>query len=315
MINNKDTYKPLFSALCSEGILLIYSFWCNIYYPAFVGYKLKFMLFLIIAFIIYIMLYYWCHLKISSASFLRFFIIFIQGILFIYALRICFYPLPLPIYMDDLPLLSQYRYLFLSIISLSAMAAFLVMYFFKPEWSLYLQTLSFPYLKEEMRLILYTWNPGFLGDFCSKIIDQLAASFLFRILFFSIHFTLFYLIQILMLFFLWSCIFYNLDFRFLFSFTPLFFIIWLLSFFYYYFLYFYGATSNYIKSLLIVTKTKKSPTFFGTQKFSSEDLSFELSSQALSKGFSTIDMPNLLNYLRNGIFKHYYRLIFLYIIG
>lgn len=101
MIKIKNAYRKLLSVICSEVILLIYSFWCSLYYPVFSGYILNFILFLIISFIIYILLYHWRNLRISPVSFLRFFIICIQFSFFCYALRICLYPLPKPIYPYD----------------------------------------------------------------------------------------------------------------------------------------------------------------------------------------------------------------------
>ena len=149
-------------------------------------------------------------------------------------------------------------------------------------------------MKEEIRKILYTWYDTFMGDACIKIIDLLAVSFIFRIAFFFVHFILFYAIRLFTLALLFYCTFYHGDFRVFIYITPILFLIWLLSFFNFYFIYFQEGCANYIRSLIYAKLNAEiSSSFVGLVKTNPEQISYELTKEAVLKGYCDLDMYNL----------------------
>jgi hypothetical protein len=247
-----------------------------------------------IIFVLYVILYYWRNLPMSPSSFFRFFIIISQLILYLLALKIYLNPLLTPIYLSDLSTYSQYKYLSLCLISIFSVITLFLLFLLKPSLLSTLSTLNFPYFKEEIRVFLYTWNNGFIGNLCIKIIDILNTSFIFSIIFFIIHFIIFYCSRLLSAVLLLYCVFFTGDFCIFIKLAPLFFFIWVLSFFNYYFLYFREGCATYICSLLIVTKNSNTTGFLGIVKLLSTDISFELSPLAIDKGYTAVDKPHLI---------------------
>jgi hypothetical protein len=276
-------------------ILLIYR--CIIYDFSFIAYySIIFMLFIFSVVSIYIRLYLWRNLAQSFASFILFTLNVVQLILYLFALRLLFILLynndiAHPIYLDNISRFSQYRYLLLCIISVFFILAFIIIKlggYNIPSYSFFRYS-----LKDEVHKILYTWNNGMIGDLCIKIIDSLDSSFLFRILFFSIHFILFYVMRLFSTFLLFYCAVYHGDFRNFLYLTPLMFIIWLLSFFNHYFISFQQGCANYIRSLVMATPSNIDHRYLGIIKINPSQVSFELTQEALSKGYSSDDMYHL----------------------
>lgn len=65
-----------------------------------------------------------------------------------------------PIRINNLSLFAQYRYLFYSIMVI-VFGVFWCLSFYVKKFSNFLTIITFPYIKEEIRLILYTWNVSF----------------------------------------------------------------------------------------------------------------------------------------------------------
>jgi hypothetical protein len=157
---------------------------------------------------IYVKLYHWRKLEVSVTSFFLFSINVIILLLYLLAIKhlifITYNNISYHLNKDDISTYSRYRYLLLSLISVFFIISLII---FK-----LLGYIKFP-LKEEIHRILYTWNASFMGDLCVKIIDLLASSFSFRILFFSLHFIFFYVMRLITLGLLFYCTFYHGDFR------------------------------------------------------------------------------------------------------
>ena len=71
----------------------------------------------------------------------------------------------MPIYVEDLSLFSKYRYLFLSISVMFAFLIWALRYFFLSFQKIWI-AIKYPFVKEEIRKILYVWNRGFMGKGC-----------------------------------------------------------------------------------------------------------------------------------------------------
>lgn len=260
-------------------------------------YMIIFLLFICVTLSIYIKLYNWRNLTLSFSSFVFFSIVIIQLILYLFSISLLFNMLYsnnyTPIYLDNISKLSQYRYLFFSLITIFIISIFI---FFKLSGKNipYASSITYPYLKEEIRKILYTWNNGFIGVLCNKIIDFLYFSFWFRTFFFITHFILFSLTRLLSTALLFHCTFYHGDFLNFLYLTPIMFFIWVLSFFNYYFITFQHDAKNYILSLVSAKKPELPSTVFGVLKLdSTTPISFQLTEEAVSKGFYNSDMYNL----------------------
>jgi hypothetical protein len=111
------------------------------------------------------------------------------------------------IYLQDISVFSQYRYLTLFSISFFFIIIFAIAYitgYTVPSTSFF----TYPYLKEEVRKFLYSWNDSFIGNLCVKL-TNLFDSQLFVQIFFSIHFIFFFLIRLFSTCLLFYCTFYH----------------------------------------------------------------------------------------------------------
>jgi len=244
-------------------------------------------------YLLYQIIYSWRGLPMSFNSFIFFMINILQFFLYLLSFNIIMKGLNYPIYIENLSRISQYRYFILFIISIFFLLCFLITKFFKFDISFYIVFFSFPYLKEQVRLFLYSWNNSFMGDFCVKLIDLLYSSFLFRICFFVLHFILFYFLRFFITVLLFYCVFYNEDLRNLIYMAPVMFVVWILSFFNYYFITFQQGCSNYIRSLISANLENKHPKIWGLVKTKGREISFILTEKGRLMGYSDVDMYHL----------------------
>lgn len=255
-------------------------------------------LFFRITFIIYISLYSWRSLPQSLSSFIFFSINFIQLLFYLFAISLLFYIYYYnitiqPLYLNDISIISQYRYLFLTIISLFLIFSYLFIITFKINIKDYSSLSAFPYLKEEIRKLIDSWGDFFLINIFNKIIDLLYFSFVFQVIFFIIHFILFSVIRLITATLLLYCIFYHGDFRNFLYLTPIMFFVWLLSFFNYTFIIFQENSKTYIRDLIIAVPKTESKTILGILKVDPLQISFKLTEKAILDGFCGLDMYNL----------------------
>lgn len=128
-----------------------------------------------------------------------------------------------PLYLNDISIISQYRYLFLTIISLFLIFSYLFIITFKINIKDYSSLSAFPYLKEEIGLIIDTWGQGKLGI---NFINNLAKYNYYRYLYLFIDYLYFVVRLIIALFFIYFC-FFNGNFYYLLYFSPIIFLFWL----------------------------------------------------------------------------------------
>lgn len=145
----------------------------------------------------------------------------------------------------------------------------------------------YPYLKEEIRLILYSWNTVF-GPICSKIIALMyISSDRRRLCYFTLYFSLFNIPRVISALLLTNFIFLSGDLRSAMSMLPLLFIIWLLSFLDYYFSVFFECTCVYIRLILSARLKRSMPTSInGVISVSLNDIVFTLTNYGIAEGFS-----------------------------
>lgn len=275
---------------------IITVFYCHVIYDYshILYFSTIFFLFIVITLSVYTKLYRWRKLNQSVSSFIFFFLNILQFCLYIFLISNAYLLRShAPIYLDNLSYFSQYRYLVLSLASIFLIIIFIIIKFSNYDIS-YFSFFTYPYLKEEIRKILYTWNYTFIGDLCIKLIDLLYFSFWFRILFFILHFILLYIIRLWSVCLLFYCTFFHGDFTSFKYIIPILFVSWLLSIFNYYFIIFQQGSANYIRSLISATLEDKKSSILGIIKLGPmSQVTFKLTQEALSKGYSDLDIKHL----------------------
>lgn len=222
--------------------------------PAYISYSI--IIFPLIALIIYIFLYKYLKLELSLYSFCCFstnLIIFISFSLGSFSLL--FANKSTPIYLNDLSIFAQHRYLFICIASLIAFLVFLLSYFFKPIKN----NVSFfllPHLQEEIRQILYIKNETVWGPLFTYIIENLEKSKFFMVGFYTIHFSVFYVFRAYVLWLFIEFTFLGGDLRNLWYCVPFSFIYWLLQFLNYYFSSFLMGSYQAFHDLFVFKEVK-----------------------------------------------------------
>lgn len=275
---------------------IITVFYCHVIYDYshILYFSTIFFLFIVITLSVYTKLYRWRKLNQSVSSFIFFFLNILQFCLYIFLISNAYLLRShAPIYLDNLSYFSQYRYLVLSLASIFLIIIFIIIKFSNYDIS-YFSFFTYPYLKEEIRKILYTWNYTFIGDLCIKLIDLLYFSFWFRLLFFILHFILLYIIRLWSVCLLFYCTFFHGDFTSFKYIIPILFVSWLLSIFNYYFIIFQQGSANYIRSLISATLEDKKSSILGIIKLGPmSQVTFKLTQEALSKGYSDLDIKHL----------------------
>lgn len=196
----------------------------------------------------YVKLYTKRRLPLSFMSFIYFFCNVLQGLLYCSGLYIICFHVKYPIFLDNLSTISRYRYLVFVIISFLILSIITFQKIF-PSFSF----LHFIPLKEEIRILLYSWNHIFNPIYC-RFIDKLYFSGRYRILYILTHFILFYLLRIIAFILLLQFSFFHGDLRYIIYLSPLFFILWILSFIEYYFQTLFFGHCNYMHAVLHVNK-------------------------------------------------------------
>ena len=250
--------------------------------------------FFILSAIFYIFLCYILNITQNIVSYLSF--AFFLLILRCYIKGVIYLGSSNPIYIENLPLVSYYRYVILSVMTVIFISLWIFSFYFINIKKL-IKRLTYPYIKEEVRRILYIWNDSFMGDFCCFLYNEIVISNKFSIIFFSLHFFFFYVVRFITIGFLINFTFFHVDLRLLRYLLPLLLIIWFLSFLDYYFKIFREGTANYICDVLHVTYKGNITQNNIEQDFITcdrQDLKFSLTSAGIHEGFSTNDVDHLI---------------------
>lgn len=120
----------------------------------------------------------------------------------------------------------------------------------------------------------------------------------FKLIFFSIHFFLYYFLRMLFLLIFLNFCFFHGDLRLLLKCLPISLIIWLLSFIDYYFEVFIEGNLNYIKTCLNITLKTNASIITDKQNFqeiSLDNFIFELTPFAFREKFTVMDYPQLIS--------------------
>lgn len=278
--------------IISEVVILFLFFISKIYLPVISVGLLFISVFLLVTGFIYLILYTKLELPLSHFSFIRFSLILTQALLFLSSIFILFYKTKSPIYLEELSIFSQYKYLLFCILSIIGIILMLISYFFKHDLFF---AVTFLNLQEEMRIILYTWNDTIFSVICSKLIDKLYGSKIFLFIYLFTHFSIFYIMRIILLLLFINFIWFNGDLRWILFVVPFSFIIWVLSFFDYYFQIFFKNHCNYLRSILNVKQINTVQAFSGMIYTSLDNLNFNLTSHGYNEGYTLEDMPVLIN--------------------
>jgi hypothetical protein len=195
--------------------------------------------------------------------------------------------------LDDLPISTSYRYTLFFLLTVIGSMLYLIS-FYSSKISDILTIIGYPYLREEIRKLMYNSFEGPLGTICFKIITLIFKYKTFKYIFFIIHFIIFCLYRLVLVsLFVWCC-FFNGNFVFFILLSPLSFLIWLLTFFIYYFTIFLESNTNYIKDVFIVSF--KNDIYTDNSRYIRiclNDLSFELSPFGKEEGFTENDISSI----------------------
>lgn len=263
----------------------------------YIYFSLIVILFFCLSSILYYLIFKLLQIKCTLMSFICFNLFFLILVLYLrglYFLLIHYQDIT-PIRINNLSLFAQYRYLFYSIMII----LFGVLWgfsFYIENLGKFLTMITFPYIKEEIRLLLYTYNNTIMGPLCSYFYKKLFNSTQFSRIFFSIHFVLFYLLRLVLAGLFVNFTFFQGDLRLLLYMLPFSFISWFLSFFDFYFKYFREGTTNYILELLEVSYKGDMTEADFNRNFitaSIDNFTFNLSEEAVNQGFFAHDLEYL----------------------
>lgn len=204
------------------------------------------LLLLVTIIIIYEILYQKLGLEKSFISFIAFSLNTFIVISYILTFFLVLKGIPEPIYIENISVFARYRYLALSAFSLIILLLYL-------KFSYFYQSLTFPFLKHEVFIIINKKYASLLDPICDGFLDKIQVSNYYKNLYKFLHFFFFQFFRIISILFFIYFVFGAGDLRYLLYLSPLFFLIWIFSIFDYYFITFFDLSKNYIQSLLKIT--------------------------------------------------------------
>jgi hypothetical protein len=156
--------------------------------------------------------------------------------------------------------------------------------------------LLFPHVKEEIRVILYTWNDSFMGNFCVRILDLIALKNN-RIFYLLSHFIIFNVPPVIQTLFLINFAFLHGDLKYNIYLLPVSFFTWCISFIDYYFNTFITQSGNYIRAVLHmqVDSPDKKNHINNVIMCNINDLRCKLTDFGVQEGFTENDLSYLAN--------------------
>ena len=253
---------------------------------------------LMLIFIKYIIIYTYRSITMSIISFLWFFVGFITFIfLGVSALFIMLRKVP-SIFLEDLSIFSYYKYVILLII---CSIGFIILAMFKytntSKHSTFRDFLFFPYMKEEFRTILYTWNNAFMGNICIRLLDFITRKSN-RLIYFVLHYAMFIIITLIQNLLFINFVFFHGNLKYVLYFLPISFFVWCLGFIEYYFNTFITQSGNYIRAVLsvkVVSSIEETPNHANIIVCNISDLRCKLTTYGIQEGFTEHDLSYLAN--------------------
>lgn len=248
-------------------------------------------LFLLLFFFINVVIFYelfydFFELKKSYVSFLCFLWLSICFAGYFYTFTILYKGLPQPIYLRDISIISQYRYLLLVVLTFG----FVFVYSLKHKserLTIVYNVFNFPLLKEEIKNILYFWHENIWAPLFITILSVLKKNIFFCVIFIILHFIIFIVLRGVLIYVFINFVFFGGDVRLLLYMSPLSLIIFCLMFIDYYFFWFFKSNIHYLNDILTVKmlspaiSRRQNILFVNTSQFS-----FELTSYGKDQGFS-----------------------------
>lgn len=295
LLLNKKSINLFLSAIIIIFLLIIpSSAFLSFFWNLSALYRILFgtLLYLLFVLLIYVKLYLQRNLVISVKSYIFFLINIIQLTLYLWSFYLIVFSLKTSIYKENLSLFTQYRYLIISVILISVFFYIVLTCFklFSFKADSFISKITYPYFKEEVRLIMYTWNNAIFSSLCSKLIDTLAKSKLFLYLYLISHFIIFYVSRIIVLLLFTNFVWFDQDLRLVIWMAPILFITWILSFLDYYFQVFFKSHCNYIKAILSAKQIHPVQASLGTIFTSLDNISFNLTSYGVDQGYTAEDL-------------------------
>lgn len=211
-------------------------------------------MFIFLSLFMYVYVYTLRNLPLSTSSFFLFSLNLFICLSFIFGISYTIHGLPHAIYIEDISQAAYYRYCIYIFIVVSCIPLYFInknFYSAFKTYSLY-QSITYPYLKEETRKILYSWNETFFGPLFTNFLDRLYSSPMLQKILFSLHFILCYFIKILQIVFFFNFVFFHGDLRFVLFLLPFSFLSWIFEFFSYYFETYIEHSLHYISEILSV---------------------------------------------------------------
>lgn len=288
----KENYLPIFLLTLT---ILCFSF--ILYYYNYTNISITIFYFAIVSFFSYVLIYNYLKLDIILLSYI--FYIINNGILLAYLSGI--YALFIfnrhgPLLYEDLPIYSTYRYIFCCFF----VFIFCIIYFLNWKYKYFtrlLDLLKFPYLQEEVRVILKTLFDDFLGSCCISISNMMTAYKSFRYLYFSMHFIFVILIKVITALLFFYFVFFSGDFYILLYFIPFSFVSWVLGNLFYYHFWVIEGNKNHIQDCLSVTLNDKAHVQVKDNYVHAlpQDFTFRLTPFGYSEGFTHEHYPILVS--------------------
>ena len=239
-----------------------------------------FLIFILLSMYIYIKIYTWRRIDLTISSFIFFSINFLILILYLLAIKTLFQVwhgnLWHPVYLDDISVISQYRYLIFACLAIAFISIYILNRFM--GYKIDTTWLTYPYLKQEL-LTIFKFQS--LYDFHYHTFVFLYTSKYQIKHFFLISFIVMYIVPLCSTCLLTYCVFFHGNFQYFLIISPLMFIIWLLSFYYYSFKHVNKISILYWLTIVTVTI----PENMTLEEASTKEFNFKLKEEAILRGY------------------------------
>ena len=201
-----------------------------------------------------------------------------------------------PLLLKDLPIYSYYRYISCCIVVLLVILCYILAFKYKFFYNM-LAIVKYPYLQEELRLILKGLFDNFLGSCCVILTNNLIKHNYISSLYFIIHFIFIIVVKIITMSLFFNFVFLSGDLRLVLYCLPFSFVSWVLGNLYYYHFRDFEGNLNYLKDCLNVT-LKPGITLDIQNTFVNaftNDFIFSITLFGYEKGFTNEHYPRLIS--------------------